>query len=122
MSEKDSRKILLEVMIASKIFQRLDLSDDFWEQFNVQNKAIKKQVGLFEIESIDNANVITISVNPKECFEKYRDKTVSKKHKGLKKDTPGMNFEAYSQRICSLHEFCTNQKPKKKELNKNVFK
>ena len=87
----------------------------------MQNKTIKKQVGLFEIESIDNANVITISVNPKECFEKYRDKTVNKKHKGLKKDTPGMNFEAYSQRICSLHEFCTNQKPKKK-LNKNVFK
>ena len=32
-TEKDSRKILFEVMIASKIFQRLDLSDDFWEQF-----------------------------------------------------------------------------------------
>ena len=32
-SEKDSRKLLFEVMIASKIFQRLDLSDDFWEQF-----------------------------------------------------------------------------------------
>ena len=30
-SEKDSRKILFEVMIASKIFQRLDLSDDFWQ-------------------------------------------------------------------------------------------
>ena len=24
-----------------------------------------------------------------------------------------MNFEVYSQRICSLHEFCSNQKPKK---------
>ena len=111
-SEKD-RKFLFEVMIASKIFQRLDLSDDFWEQFNVQNKANKKQVGLYEIESIDNTNVITISVNTKEYFEKYRDKTVNKKHKGLKKDTPGMNFETYSQRICSLHEFCSNQKPKK---------
>ena len=112
-SDKDSRKILFDIMIASKIFQRLDLSDDFWEQFNVQNKAIKKQVGLNKIESMDNANVITISVNPKEYFEKYRDKTVNKKHKGLKRDMPGMNFEAYSQRICSLHEFCSNQKPKK---------
>ena len=28
--EKDSRKIIFEVMIASKIFNRLDLSDDFW--------------------------------------------------------------------------------------------
>ena len=38
---------------------------------------------------------------------------VNKKHKGLKKDTPAMNFEASSQRICSLYEFCSNQKPKK---------
>ena len=76
-------------------------------------RQLKKQVGLYEIESIDNANLITISVNPKEYFEKYRDKIVNKKHKGLEKDTPGMNFEAYSQRICSLHKFHTNQKPKK---------
>ena len=109
-NEKDNRKILFEVIIASKIFQRLDLSNDFWDKFNVQNKEIKKQVRLYEIENIDTANVITIAVNPKEYFEKYRDKTVNKKHKGLKKDTPGMNFEAYSQRICSLHEFFKNQK------------
>ena len=57
-------------MIASKIFERLDLSDDFWEQFNVQDKMLKKQVGLYEIESIDNTNVITISVNPNKYFEK----------------------------------------------------
>ena len=31
----------------------------------------------------------------------------------MKRDTPGMNFEAYSQRMCSLHEFCSNQKPKR---------
>ena len=31
----------------------------------------------------------------------------------MKRDAPGMNFEAYSQRVCSLHEFCSNQKPKK---------
>ena len=117
-NEKDSRKILFEVMIASKIFQRLDLSDDFWDKFNVQNKEIKKQVRLYEIENIDTANVITIAVNPKEFFEKYRDKKVNKKHKGLKKNTPGMNFEAYSQHTCSLHEFFKNQK----KLNKNVFK
>ena len=48
----------------------------------MQNKGIKKQVGLYEIESIDNGNIITISVNPKKYFEKYRDKAVKKKHKG----------------------------------------
>ena len=100
-------------MTASKILNRLAVSDDFWQQFDVQDKTVKKQVGLQKVESIDNPNVITISVNPKEYFEKYRDKTVNKKHKGLKRDTPGMNFEAYAKRICSLHEFCANQKPKK---------
>ena len=111
-NEKESRKMLFEVMTASKISNRLDVCDDFWQQFDVQDKTVKKKVGLYEVESIDNPNVITISVNPKEYFEKYRDKTVNKKHKGLKRDTPGMNFEAYAQCICSLHEFCTSQKPK----------
>ena len=71
------------------------MSNDFWQNFNVQNKQLKKQVGLCEVENINNTN-ISVAVNPKEYFEKYRDKTVNKKHKGLKRDTPGMNFEAYS--------------------------
>ena len=33
-----------------------------------------------------------------------------------------MNFEAYSQRTCSLHEFCTNQKPKKTKKQKHFKK
>ena len=69
------------------------MSNDFWQNFNVQNKQLKKKVGLYEVENINNTN-ITVAVNPKEYFEKYRDKTVNKKHKGLKRDTPGMNFEA----------------------------
>ena len=78
-------------MIASKIFKKLDLSDDFWEQFNVQDKTLKK-TGFYKIKSIDNANVITICVNPKEYFEKSRDKTVNQKHKGLQRDIPGTNY------------------------------
>ena len=106
-SEKDARKIIFEVvMIVSKIINRLDLSDDFWAQFGVQNKKIKKQVGLHEIESINNPNILTISINPKEYFEKYRDKRINKKHKGLKRNTPGMDFEAYSSRLLFLLEFC----------------
>ena len=63
-------------MIVSKIYKRLDLSDDFWSEFNLQNKEIEKQVGLYEIESMDNANIITIAIDPKEYFEKDRDKAV----------------------------------------------
>ena len=48
--ESDSRNIL-EVMITNKVFDRLDLPADFWKQIDVQNKKLKKQVGLFEIEN-----------------------------------------------------------------------
>ena len=64
-NEVKARKIIFEVMITSKLLERLDLSDDFWAQFNVQNKKLKKQVGLFETESINISNVITISINSK---------------------------------------------------------
>ena len=56
-------------MIKSKLLERLDLSDEFYEQFGVHNKKLKKQVGLYEVESIDNATMITIAINPKEYFE-----------------------------------------------------
>ena len=72
---------------------RLDLCDDFWEQFNVQNKSLKKQVGLYEMENIKNTNIITTAINPKEYFEKYKHFSINKKHRSLKKNTPGMDFE-----------------------------
>ena len=92
---------------------RLHLSDSFWEQFNVQNKSLKKQVGLYEVENINNANILTIAINPKEYFKKYKDFSINKKHKGLKKNTPGMDFEAYSERLATLHKYCFENKPKK---------
>ena len=57
------------MMIKSKIFDRLDLSDDFWDQFGVQNKKLKKQVVLFKIENINKPNIITIALNPKEYYD-----------------------------------------------------
>ena len=71
--ESDSRNIIFEVIITSKVFDRLDLSADFWKQFDVQNKKLKKQVVLFEIENIDKPNVITIALNPKEYYERFND-------------------------------------------------
>ena len=65
-NESKSRDISFEVMIKNRLFDRTDLSADYWEQFKVQNKKLKKQVGLFEIENIDKPNVITIALNPKE--------------------------------------------------------
>ena len=48
---------------------RLNLSDKFWEQFGVCDRTFIKQVGLYEIESIDSANIAMVAVNPKEYFE-----------------------------------------------------
>ena len=64
--EDQARNIIFEVIIASRIFDRLDLSVESYEQFNCCNTKLQKQVGLFEIENIDKPNVITIALNPKE--------------------------------------------------------
>ena len=72
-------------------------------------------MGLFEIESINKANVITIALNPKEYYERFVDHSDNKKHKGLKKSTSGMDFDSYSSRLADLNEFSKEffKKPKK---------
>ena len=100
--ESEARKVIFECMTKSKILDRLDVSDKYWEQFNVYNANTKKQMGLFEIEHIDNPNVCTIAVNPKEYFEKFKNKDINKKHKGVRKGTRGMLFENYANQIKRL--------------------
>ena len=46
-SKKGSRNIIFEAMIVSKIIKRFKLSGDFWVQFRVQNKALKKNRSVF---------------------------------------------------------------------------
>ena len=36
--------------------------------------------------------MITIAGNHKEYFEKYKNKAINKKHKGMRKDTAGVTF------------------------------
>ena len=95
-----------QVLVVSKVFSRLDVSDNFWAQYGIQRKELKKQVGLYEVENINYANISTIAVNPKDYFEKYKDYSINEKHKGVKTNTPGMDFEEYSAIISTLHEFC----------------
>ena len=89
-SEDKARNIIFEVMLESKVFDRFDLSSQFYEQFDCRNEDLKKRVGLFEIKNIENANVLTTTLNPKEYYERFVDHSGNKKHKGLKKSTPGM--------------------------------
>ena len=60
-NEDKAKNIIFEVMLKSKIFDRFDLSAEFYKQFDCRNENLKKWVGLFEIESINKPNVITIA-------------------------------------------------------------
>ena len=105
----------------SKIFDRLDLSDDFWEPFGIQNKKLKKQVGLSEIEKINKPNVITITLNPKEYYELFDHHSDNKKRKRLKKSTRGINFDSYSARLTDLNEFSKEYIKNPKNIEQKRF-
>ena len=70
-------------MLQSKLKKRLDTFDEFWNSFYARNASFKKQVGLYKVDTIDNPNMITTTVN--QYFEKFCNKQFNKKHKGLKK-------------------------------------
>ena len=112
-SENKARDLIFDVLIL-KLGQRLDTSHDFYAKFKCQNKNMKKQVGLYEVESINNPNIITLAVNPKEYFEVFRSKEINKKHKGIKKNTPGMTFESFASRIMDIREYIYIDKNPKK--------
>ena len=116
--ESEARNVIFECMINSEVLQRLDTSHDFWKKYNVQNKAKKKEMGLFEIENIDNSNICTIAVNPKEYFEKFRNKSINKKHKGVRKNTKGMDFQRYANRIKDLRIDLSNEENQEKVTQK----
>ena len=58
-------------------------------------------MGLYEIERIENPNICTIAINPKEYFEKFKNRKIDKKHKGGRRDTPRMNSEYYAEKLSS---------------------
>ena len=63
--EDEVRNIIFEVMLKGKVFDRLDISAEYYDKFNWQNESLKKRVGFFEVENIDTPNFITIASNPK---------------------------------------------------------
>ena len=65
---------------------------------------IPKVRGLYEMENIDNPNICTIAINPKEYFEKLKNQEINKKHKDVRRDIPGMNFESYAEKISSVRQ------------------
>ena len=52
-------------------------------------------------------------MNPKEYFEVFKNKAINKKHKGVEKSTPGMNFESFASRIMDIKEYSLCEKQTK---------
>ena len=63
LNKKTARNIIFEVLTKRKVFIRLDLTKDFWEQFNVRSRSLKKQFGLYEVGNINNTNILMIAIN-----------------------------------------------------------
>ena len=55
---------------------------------------------------------MTLAVNPKEYFEYFESEKCNKKHKGIKKEAKGMEYQNYAERIKPLIDFKTYKKPK----------
>ena len=53
-----------------------------------------------------------MAVNPKEYYEQFEGNSFNKKHKGIKKGSPGMDFENYANRISALNDCDFFEKPK----------
>ena len=47
-------------MKKSKIAKMLDVSDEFWKQFEMYHKSTKKVMGPYKIENIDNQNIVQL--------------------------------------------------------------
>ena len=66
--KRKMRDIILNIFLDNDIRgynKRLDLSNDFFEQFDKRNLAVRKQVGLYKFENIEHGIVCAICVNPK---------------------------------------------------------
>ena len=105
------RDIIFEVIVVSEIYKRLDTSHEFWNIFGARKESRRKKVGYYETENISNPYLLTLAVNPKEYLEMLTDLLLNKKHKGIKKGSTEQGFENFSQRIESLVNFETFEKP-----------
>ena len=76
--ESEAKKKFFKCLKKSKILNRLDLSDEFWKQFEIYDHNTKKVMRLFEIENINNQKICTIAINPKEYFKKSKDRKINK--------------------------------------------
>ena len=109
--ENKLRDIIFEVIKASEIYERFDSSHKFWDIFRARKERKRKKLQYYEIENIDNPCVLTLVVNPKEYLGLLKDRYLNKKRRDIKKGSSGLGFETFTQRIKSLVNLDTFEKP-----------
>ena len=109
--EPKFREIIFEIIVGTTIYKRFDSSHEFQDTFGARKLNRKKKLGYYDVESIDNPCYVTIAVNPKEYFKVFKNYKTTKKHKGIKKGSLGMEFNNFTGKIKSLVNFDTLQKP-----------
>ena len=109
--ESKYRDIIFEIITSSQIYKRFDSSHEFWDNFGARKEQKRNKIEYSKIENIDNPCILTLAVNPKEYLELFEDKNLNKKHKGVKKGWSGLGFKNFAQRIGSLVNFDTFEKP-----------
>ena len=109
--ESKMRDVLFEVIVKTDIYKRFDTSHPFWDNFNPRKPKRQKKLGLYEVERVDNPCYVTLAVNSKEYFEFFQNYSTNKEHKDIKKGSRGMEISNYANRIKSLVNFDTFEKP-----------
>ena len=82
-------------MLHQKYTKDLLVLTNFEIPLGREKQAGKKKLGYYEIENIDNPCILTLSVNPKEYLEILKNQHQNRKHKGIKKGSPGLGFENF---------------------------
>ena len=103
-TKPEFRNILFRIFSNTDIRERFDKSDDFWNCFGMYDFSNQKVLVLYEVENINDPCYVTLAVNPKEYFEYFKSNNVNKKHNGIKKGSPGMEYENYGERIKPLYD------------------
>ena len=120
--ESEARWLSLTILSKSEIRERLDTSDKIYKKFGILDDNLKKQMDLYEVEKIKNENICTIAINPRDYFEKFRNKSINKKHKGVKKDTKGICFDAYANRITDINQKAEQKKNGSKKISVKKYR
>ena len=113
--------IIFEVIVQSDIIDCFDTSHKFWERFLARGKSLAKKLSYFEGESINNPCQIVITVNPKEYYVHFESFSSSKRHKDIRKDERGMEFDNFAARIAPSRQIDNSEAPKNEYVKQLRF-